>query len=794
MIHQLKPQDLRKGIDIKKTDWKQIREKESSKLLIGQERALKSLEFGIGNKRGGFNIFVSGYPGSGKLKAVNHFLEEKAKLEVTPDDWCYVNNFQDSFYPKKLKLPNGGGQTFKLEIQRLIKEIQKILINAFESKEYHDKKDQIIEDFRQKEKKLFQNIHNKARAHNFAVTRTPIEILVIPTDDKGRPLNDEKFNELGKKERNNILNKQTELKKELFELIRKNRELERASNESLLKLDESIASYTIDTLLEELNEKYKDFGEVLLYLDEIKKDIITSLHSFLKASLSQDRPDLKQELKFQKYDVNVITDNTDISGAPIVLELNPTLNNLFGKVEHESYMGTLITNFTLIRGGALHKANGGYLIITLKDLLMSYFSWDSLKRALKNSEIVIEDAREQLGIISAKSLKPEPIPLNIQVILIGSPRLYYLLYELDEDFKELFKVKAEFDTTMDYSSQNIKDFAGVTYRIQKENELYPINDEAMGRLVGHASRMAEDREKISIKFREIRDIIHEADHYARLAKKNEIGAEDIEEAIEARYYRSNLIQVKINEMIKRGQLMIDLQESKVGQINGISVLDLGDIRFGRPNKITASIASGKVGLIDIEREAKLAGPIHTKGILILQGYLLEKYGQDKALSLFASLVFEQSYSEIEGDSASCAELFALLSSLAQLPIKQGIAVTGSINQKGELQPVGAINQKIEGFYKVCAQNSLNGDQGVIIPRTNLDNLMLKDEIIKAVEQGLFRIWAIDTVDDGLEILTGLKGGKRLQGGSFSKNSVHYKVDERLKELNRNVLPPVTYTT
>jgi len=790
MIHQLKPQDLRKGIVAKEIDWKQIREKESSKLLIGQERALKSLEFGIGNKRGGFNIFVSGYPGSGKLKAVNHFLEEKAKLEVTPGDWCYVNNFQDSFYPKKLKLPHGGGQTFKLDIERLIKEIQKILINAFESKEYQDKKEQIIEDFRQKEKKLFQNIHNKARANNFAVTRTPIEILVIPTDDKGRPLNDEKFDKLGKKERDNLLNKQSELKKELFELIRKNRELERAGNESLLQLDESIASYAIDSLLLELNEKYKDFSDVLLYLDEIKKDIITSLHSFLKASLNQDRLDFKQELKFQKYDVNVITDNTDISGAPIVLELNPTLNNLFGKVEHESYMGTLITNFTLIRGGALHKANGGYLIISLKDLLMSYFSWDSLKRALKNSEIVIEDAREQLGIISAKSLKPEPIPLNIQVILIGSPRLYYLLHELDEDFKELFKVKAEFDTSMDYSSQNIIDFAGVTYRIQKENELFPINDEAMGKLVEHASRMAGDREKISIKFREIQDIIHEADHYARLAKKNEIGPEDVKEAIEARYYRSNLIQVKINEMIKRGQLMIDLEEAKVGQINGISVLDLGDITFGRPNKITASIASGKVGLIDIEREANLAGPIHTKGILILQGYLLEKYGQDKALSLFASLVFEQSYSEIEGDSASCAELFALLSSLAQLPVKQGIAVTGSINQRGELQPVGAINQKIEGFYEVCAQSGLNGDQGVIIPKPNLENLMLKDEILTAVEQGLFRIWAIDTVDDGLEILTGLTAGKRLQGGSFSKNSVHYKVDERLKELNKNVLPDI----
>jgi predicted ATP-dependent protease len=310
----------------------------------------------------------------------------------------------------------------------------------------------------------------------------------------------------------------------------------------------------------------------------------------------------------------------------------------------------------------------------------------------------------------------------------------------------------------------------------------------MGRLIEHASRMAEDREKISIKFREIRDIIHEADHYARIAKKNEIGAEDIKEAIEARYYRSNLIQVKINEMIKRGRIMIDLEESKVGQINGISVLDLGDIRFGRPNKITASIASGKVGLIDIEREAKLAGPVHTKGILILQGYLLEKYGQDKALSLFASLVFEQSYSEIEGDSASCAELFALLSSLAQLPIKQGIAVTGSINQKGELQAVGAINQKIEGFFEVCFQSGLNGDQGVIIPKPNLENLMLKEEVVTAVNQGLFSIWAIDTVDDGLEILTGLTAGKRLQGGSFSKNSVHYKVDERLKELNMNVLP------
>ncbi len=787
MIHTLTPNDLRKEVPLNKIDWKKLREREPSKPLIGQERALKALEFGIGNKRGGFNIYVSGYPGSGKSKAVNHFLEEKAKLEVTPDDWCYVNNFQDSFYPKKLRLPNGGGQTFNIEVQQLIAEIQKLLINAFESKEYHDRKEEIIEEFRQKEKQLFEEINKKAKENSFAVTRTPIEILVIPIDEKGEPLSDEKFNKLSKNERDQILAKQAELKNELFDLIRKNRDIERESNKSLWQVDESIASYAIDTLLQDLQEKYSNFEDVLLHLDEIKKDIITNLHQFLKASLQQEGPNYKQETRFQKFDVNVITDNTGLTGAPIVLELNPTLTNLFGIVEHESYMGTLTTNFTLIRGGSLHKANGGYLIIPLKDLLFSYFSWDSLKRALKNNEIVIEDAREQLGIISAKSLKPEPIPLDVQVILIGSPRWYYLLYELDEDFRELFKVKAEFDTAMEYSLKNIEDFAGVTYKMQRENNLHQINDEAMARLIEHASRIAEDRDKISIKFREIRDIIHEADHYSRMSKEEIITIEHIEEAIEARYFRSNLIQEKINEMIKKGRLMIDLEASRIGQINGISILDLGDIRFGKPNKITASIATGKVGLVDIEREAKLAGPIHTKGTLILQGYLLEKYGQDKPVSLYASLVFEQSYSEIEGDSASCAELFALLSSLAELPVKQGIAVTGSLNQKGELQPVGAINQKIEGFFEVCAQNGLNGEQGVIIPSPNLDNLMLKKEVITAVEQGLFTIWAIDNVDDGLEIVTGFPSGKRLQGGSFSKKSVHYRVDERINQLNKNVL-------
>ncbi|NNK18860.1 MAG: AAA family ATPase, partial [Maribacter sp.] len=424
----------------------------------------------------------------------------------------------------------------------------------------------------------------------------------------------------------------------------------------------------------------------------------------------------------------------------------------------------------------------------LKELLLNYFSWDSLKRALNNNEVIIEDPNERFGFFSAKSLKPDPIPLNVQIVLIGSPRWYYLLYQLDEDFKELFKVKAEFDTTMDFSTQNINDFAEVIYKIERENDFLSLSDNAMARIIEQASRMAEDQKKLSIKFGEISNILHEANHYALLESKDEITSEHITKAVDAKYFRSNLIQEKINEMIKRKKLMISLTDSKIGQINGISIIDLGDISFGRPNKITASVASGKGGLIDIEREAKLAGPIHTKGVLILLGFLAEKYAQNKPISLFASLVFEQSYSEIEGDSASSAELYAILSSLSQIPIKQGIAVTGAINQKGELQPVGAINEKIEGFFEVCNQAGLSGEQGVIIPKSNIENLMLKPEVVQVIKEGKFHIWAISDIDEGIEILTGYPAGKRLKNGSFTKKSVHNLVDSRIDELNKNIKP------
>ena len=788
MVQELKPNQLRRVVATTSVNWNQLQKEYPLKPLIGQERALKALEFGIGNKSGGFNIYVSGYPGSGKLKAVNHFLEEKAKFESSPGDWCYVNNFKDSYYPKKLSLPKGGSEIFKNEIKIFIEEVRNAMIKAFESKEYEDKRQDIITESQEKEVELFRDIHKKAKANNFTIKHTPIEIIAIPVDESGAPIADEKFRQLNKKQQKDILKKQDKLKEELISLLRKNRDLERVSNTSLLKLEENVTLYAIESLLEELQEKYKDFNDILSFLEEVKNDITENLNYFLNGSILQGTSSNSRDFRFVKYAVNVITDNSKLKGSPIIMELNPTYNNLFGKVEHESDMGTFITNFTLIRGGSLHKANGGYLIIPLKELLLNYFSWDSLKRALKNNEIIIEDPNERFGFLSAKSLKPDPIPLNVQIILIGSPRWYYLLYELDEDFKELFKVKAEFDTTMDYSLQNIHDFAVVIYKIERENDFLPLSDNAMVSVIEQASRMAEDQNKISIKFGEISNILHEANHYAQLDSKDEITSEHITKAVDAKYFRSNLIQEKINEMIKRKKLMITLTDSKIGQINGISIIDLGDISFGRPNKITASVASGKEGLIDIEREAKLAGPIHTKGVLILLGFLAEKYAQNKPMSLFASLVFEQSYSEIEGDSASSAELFAILSSLAQLPIKQGIAVTGAVNQKGELQPVGAINEKIEGFFEVCKQEGLSGDQGVIIPKSNIENLMLKPKVVQAIKAGKFHIWGISTIDQGIELLTGHPAGKRLKDGTFTKKSVHYLVDCRIDELNKNIKP------
>ncbi len=481
-----------------------------------------------------------------------------------------------------------------------------------------------------------------------------------------------------------------------------------------------------------------------------------------------------------------MVDNSGLDGAPVVMELNPTYSNLFGRIEHEAQFGTLITDFTLVRGGSLHHANGGYLVLSAEDLLRNPVTWQSLKRALSNGEIAIEDITTRYGLITTKSLQPEPIPLNIKVMLIGEADLYHLLRALDEDFSELFKVKAEFSTQMDRTDDNIHDYTAFVCRLCKEEKLKHLDSSALAKIVEHGSHLAQDQDKLSTRFRDIADIIREANYYASQSNDALVTAQHIKQAVDQRYYRSNLLQQRITEMIERGTIMIDLEGESVGQVNGLSVIDLGDIAFGRPNRITASIGLGRGGLIDIERESMLGGPIHTKGVMIISGYLAEQYAHDKPLSLSARLVFEQSYSGVEGDSASSAELYALLSSLSGIPIKQGIAVTGSVNQKGEIQAIGGVNEKIEGYFEICKAGGLTGEQGVIIPQSNVKNLMLREDVVEAIAEGQFHVWRVSHIDEGIKILTGVRAGVRKDDRTFKKGTIHALVDERLSNMAKTM--------
>jgi lon-related putative ATP-dependent protease len=757
------------------------------KAIIGQERAVRALQFGLGNKSPGFNVFVSGHPGEDTMEAIRHFLEDLAAREERPSDWCYVNNFEDPYCPRRLKLPPGMARSFKNDIRKFMEEAQHALIAAFESDEFADKREEVNKIFQKKERELFKGIQEKAQEDNFIIKRTPLEIVAVPLVDN-KAMTDEEFFQLPKEEREVILEKQEVFQKDLKVVIRRKRELDRNYAEAAYDLEQRIALLAIDTLLEELEEKYAEEEEVLAFLKDLKQNMLDNLAQFLGGQQPQNPTSQMQEEAFlNSFDVNILVDNGQGKGAPIVFELNPTYNNLFGKVEKESYMGALVTDFTLIRPGSLHAANGGYLVLPVEELLMDYSAWEGLKRALRNRRIVIEDAGERFSFISTKSLKPEPIPLDLQVILIGRAHYFYWLYEWDDDFQDLFKVKADFDSTMLSSTENIRDFVGFIYHHCKEEELLPISREGVIAVLEYAHRMAEHQERLSLHFGKISDLLQEAGHYASRKQLKEIDRSCIRQAIEEQRFRSNLWETKMQEYVKEGVVLIDVESLQVGQLNGLSVIDMGDVSFGRPSRITVSLSVGKEGIVDIEREAKLGGSLHTKGILILTGYLNSIFGRDKSLSLSAQLVFEQSYSEIDGDSASCAELMAILSALADLPIRQGIAVTGSVNQNGQVQAVGGINEKIEGFFDLCRERELTGKQGVIIPQANVKSLSLKDDVIQAVEKGDFHIWAIQKVEEGVEILMGLKAGKiewRADKGKmhFEPSSVFDRVNKRLKRM------------
>jgi lon-related putative ATP-dependent protease len=786
MVNELPIEKLRRTCDPNSLQCKTTEEMAPLQEIIGQERAVRALKFGLGIKDRGFNIYVAGYPGTGRTTAVKNFLEETAKKQPVPPDWCYVNNFVDEYTPKAIKLPPGKAKEFHKGMKTFIDDAKRALRKAFESEDYAARRENTIKAVETQRKQLIDQLNVEAEKESFVIQTTPIGLLLIPII-RGKIVKEEELVTMPQKVKDEILEKRIHLESHLRTAMRQFMDLDRKAHEELEKMNREVALFAIGNFVAELIEAYKGFPDVASYLKNVQDDILDNLAQFIKSAEEIPQtpfpmPWLNKEASFKKYEVTLVVDNSEAKGAPVVMASNPTYPNLFGRIEKEAQFGALITDFTMIRGGFLHKANGGYLIIPVEQLLINPFAYEGLKRALRSAHINIEEVEERYGFLGTKSLKPEPIPLEIKIILIGDPRLYQQLYMLDKEFNELFKVKADFDTTMPRTDETTMLYAAFVCTVCHKEKIKHLNGSGLAKLIEHSSRLAEDQTKLSTRFAEVADIAREANYYADQENSEYVTGEHVKKAIEEKIYRSKMIQEKIQEMIQRNFILIDTETEKVGQVNGLSVASLGDFAFGMPSRVTVSVGLGREGVVDIEREAKMGGPIHTKGVLILSGYLNEKFAKDKPLSLSARLVFEQNYDGVEGDSASSTELYSILSNLSGLPIKQNIAVTGSVNQKGEVQAIGGVNEKIEGFFEVCKAKGLTGKQGVMIPESNVQNLMLKEEIVDAAKAGKFHIYFARTIDEGIEVLTGVKAGERGSNGEFDKDTVNAKVDKKFREM------------
>lgn len=756
--------------------------------IIGQERAARALEFGLKIRRHGYNIFVSGATGTGRNSYAVSLVQKLASQEETPSDWCYIYNFHQPDQPLALELPAGNAVTFSEEIKTLISRVIEEIPQAFASDDFGKDKTKLLQELQELQTESLDILHRKGKELGFILKNSEKGLVSIPLNVEGKPMDEQEYENLDREEAKLIDEKSRELNLLIIDTIKKITEMERKTQERIESLEIQVASATLEKIFRQIVEKYSEFPLIQEYLENIRKDILSNLGDFKskEEKFSIDRllllrGDKSRDHTF-KYRVNVLVDNSKTEGAPVISETNPTYYNLIGKSEYETSLGVLTTDYTKIKAGALHRANGGYLLLQCGELLRNIYSWQGLKRALKNKKLFIENLNEQLGIIATSSLKPQPIPLNVKVILIGSTLEYQLLYHYDEDFRKLFKIKADFDVEMERNDHHVYQLAQfISDHCAREN-LLRFDGGAVAGVVEYSSRLAEDQEKLSARFNEIEEIIYEANAWAELENAPLVSREHVRKAVREKMYRSNKFEVKLREMIERGKILIDVEGWVVGQVNGLAVLDMGDYAFGKPARITVNTFTGRRGIINIEREAKMSGSIHDKGVLILSGYLGEKFGSKCPLSFSASICFEQQYNGIEGDSASSAELFGLLSSLAGIPLKQGIAVTGSINQKGQIQPIGGVNQKIEGFFKICSAKGLTGEQGVIIPRQNISNLMLDEEIVQAVSEGKFHVYAVDTVEEGIEILSDLPAGKADREGNYPPGTVFRMVQDRIVEL------------
>jgi lon-related putative ATP-dependent protease len=765
---------------------------------LGQDRAVEAIRFAIGMRHRGFNLFALGPEGTGRRSLILQYLRQAAADQAVPDDWAYVHNFDESYKPRALRLPPGRAQKLKKDMDWLVEELTLALPAAFEAEEYRTKKQVIDEQLKERQEAAFGDIQKEASLKSVALIRTPVGLALAPMTD-GEVLSPDEFKQLAETEQARFKADMEALQERLETTLKQIPQWERESRARVRELDQEVVSFAISHLMDELKERWSDIATVLSHLDEVARDIADNVGDFVE---EEDEPKASRRRRaatgeggVRRYRVNVLVSNAEAKGAPVVMETHPSQPNIIGRVEHFAHYGALITDFNLIKPGSLHKANGGYLVMDAHKLLLQPFAWEDLKRALKGREVHIESPGQSLGLMGTVSLEPEPIPLDIKVVLIGDPMLYYLLSHHDPEFAELFKVSADFDWKMDRSDENAVALARSVATLARKEELKPLDRPAVARVIEQASRDVEDSRKLSTHMASLADLVREADFWAGHDGATVIGRNHVERAIAASIYRMDRVREHVQEEIHSGTVHIDTEGEVIGQINGLAVLELGRFSFGRPSRITARVRFGKGDVIDIEREVQLSGPIHGKGVLILSSLLSSQFATDLPLSLTATLVFEQSYGGVEGDSASSTELYALLSALAELPIRQSLAVTGSVDQYGRIQAIGGVNEKIEGFFDLCRARGLDGSHGVLIPATNVRHLMLRQDVVEACTKGLFAVYPVETIDQGIELLTGTTAGERDEKGGFPPGSVNRRVAARLagfarkaEEMGRPRLP------
>jgi len=790
MVKELDAAKLRRTCDASAFAFETTAEIEPLDRIIGQERAIEALKLGLGIKdaKNRYNIYVSGAPGMGKMSAVESFLSGVSRNETPPPDLCYVHNFQTPYSPRYLELPAGKGCQLRDDMQALIGRLKREIPRIFDSDEFKARSKKIVERYSERRAKLLEEMEKRARELGFAIQRTPIGINTLPLRQGGEPLSQEEYEALSEEERAAIREKQGEVQTLVQEMLQDIARIDEEREEEVKKLAKEAVLFMIEPHFKQLSSRYGEIEKAVAFLDDVRKDIADNLQQFQQGGNQTPKrvpfpfPTLDAD-PFRRYRVNVLVDNCGTEGAPVIVEQNATYTNLFGTIERRIQMGAAMTDFSMIKPGSLHRASGGYLVLNAMNLFRAGLSWEALKIAIKRGEIRIEDPMQMLGYSTAEGLRPEPIPFRMKVIIIGSPQVYELLHFYDEDFAKLFSVRSDFSVEMERSPENERAIARfVRARCEEDDSLLPFDPSGVAGIVELSSEMAGDQKKLSCRFGSLTSIIKEASYWAAAEQRETVTVEHVHRAMLERDNRRNRIEEKIREMITRGQILVDTDTEAVGQVNGLAVLQLGNYAFGKPSRITATVFAGKGGIVDIEREAELGGHSHTKGIMILKGFLGERFAGRKPLSLSASLAFEQSYSMVDGDSASSTELYALLSSLAAAPVKQGIAVTGSVNQKGEIQPIGGVNEKIEGFYRVCEAKGLTGDQGVMIPVQNVDNLMLATDVVDAVREGRFHVYPVSTVNEGIETLTGIPAGKQLPDGSFEEGTIYSRVAARLEEI------------